>query len=172
MQSSISIDVHAPPRLVFDLARDIERWPDLLPHYREVRVLERHDDGSITARMLATRMVVRRLGYGIPVAWRARAGSDPAGLELWFRHLGGATSGMAVTWHLEPAVDGCRVTIEHIFEPRVPGWARLLDALFVRPIAGRTLATFKAIAEAAHAAEASPALSAGSRRRASAKESA
>ena len=172
MRSSISIDVQAPPRLVFDLARDIERWPDLLPHYREVRVLERHDDGSITARMLATRTIVRRLGYGVPVAWRARAGSDPAGLRLSFRHLGGATGGMAVTWRLEPAVDGCRVTIEHVFEPRVRGWARLLDGLFVRPIAGRTLATFKAIAEAAHAAAAaSPAAAARSKRRAAAKES-
>ena len=28
------------------------------------------------------------------------------------------------------------------------GWAQILDRLFVRPIAGRTLATFKAIAEA------------------------
>ena len=177
MRSSISIDVQAPPRLVFELARDVKRWPDLLPHYRDVHVLERHDDGSLTARMLATRPLVRRLGYGIPVAWRARVGSDPDAPSLSFRHLGGATNGMDVTWRIEAAGDGCRVTIEHVFEPRVPGWARLVDRLFVRPIAGRTLATFKAIAEAAQASVAAAAprtapRPARSRRRSPAKESA
>jgi ribosome-associated toxin RatA of RatAB toxin-antitoxin module len=152
MRSSIAIDVGAPPTLVFELARDVERWPQLLPHYRDVRVLERHPDGSLTARMLAIRPVVRRLGYGIPVAWRARVRVDTADLGLSFRHVGGATNGMDVTWRLESSDGGCKVTIEHVFQPRVPGWARIVDGLFVRPIAGRTLATFKAIAEAAEAA--------------------
>jgi hypothetical protein len=40
------------------------------------------------------------------------------------------------------------VTISHEFSPRVPGFARFVDRFFTRPIAGRTLATFKALAEA------------------------
>ena len=168
MRSSIAVDVRAPARLVFELARDVERWPDLLPHYRTVHVLDRHDDESVTARMVAIRPLLRRLGYGIPVTWRARVRGDPAGPGLSFRHLGGATDGMAVTWGFEPNDDGCRVTIEHVFEPRFPGWATFVDSLFVRPIAGRTLASFKAIAEAADAATDH----ARSRRRATAKRSA
>ena len=168
MRSSISVDVRAPAGLVFELARDVERWPDLLPHYREVRVEDRHPGGAITARMLATRDVVRRLGYGVPVAWRARLGSDRPTLTLWFRHLGGATKGMDVRWRIEPADDGCRVTIEHDFAPRVPAWAEILDRMFVRPIAARTLASFKAIAEATDAAG----RRARSGRRSAAKESA
>ena len=152
MRSSISIDVRAPARLVFELAREIERWPDLLPHYRDVRVVERRADGSVTARMLAIRPIVQRLGYGIPVAWRARFRSHPDDLGLSFRHEGGATAGMYVTWQIEPTDVGCRVTIEHVFGPRVPGWASVVDVAFVRPIAGRTLGTFKVIAEAADAA--------------------
>jgi uncharacterized membrane protein len=167
MRSSVSIDVRAPARLVFELARDVERWPDLLPHYREVRVLERHLDGSVTARMVATRPVVRRVGYGVPVAWRARITSDATRQDLSFHHLGGATAGMAVAWRIEPSEGGCRVTIEHLFAPRTPGWAPLLDRLFVRPIAARTLPTFKAIAEAADAAS----RRARSARHAGAKES-
>jgi ribosome-associated toxin RatA of RatAB toxin-antitoxin module len=152
VRSSISIDVEAPPRLVFELARNVERWPDLLPHYRRVRVVERHDDGSTTARMVATRAVIDSVGYGIPVAWRARVWADADAPGLRFRHLGGATNGMDVTWRIEPTADGCHVTIEHDFAPRMPGWAALIDRSFVRPIAGRTLATFKSIAEAAAAA--------------------
>jgi ribosome-associated toxin RatA of RatAB toxin-antitoxin module len=148
MRSAISIDVDAPAKLVFGLARDVTRWPALLPHYRDVRVLQPHDDGSMTARMLAIRPVVPALGYGIPVAWRARVWQDPATLGLRFRHQGGATDGMDVAWRIEPAGGGCHVTIEHDFSPRVPGFARFVDRFFTRPIAGRTLATFKTLAEA------------------------
>ena len=148
MRSTIGIDVEAEPRLVFDLARDIERWPALLPHYVRVRVLERHADGSRSLQMTAVRRVVPILGLGIPVAWRARTWAEEPTLRLRFKHVGGATKGMDVTWRIEPTAGGCRVSIEHDFRPRIAPWAAVVDRLFVRPIAGRTLATFKAIAEA------------------------
>ena len=55
---------------------------------------------------------------------------------------------MDVTWTIEPAGGGTRVDIAHDFRPRVPGFAAFVDRAFTRPIAGRTLATFKALAEA------------------------
>jgi hypothetical protein len=62
---------------------------------------------------------------------------------------------MDVTWRITaaPGGRGCRVEIEHVFAPRVPGWAWLIDRAFTRPIAGRTLATFRSIAEAVVAAD-------------------
>ena len=150
MRSTLSIDVEAPARLVFDLCRDVRRWPALLPHYRDVRVEERDPEpgGVMTARMLAVRPIVPLLGYGLPVAWRSRTWAEEAPLRLRFVHLGGATKGMDVTWRSEATPAGCRVSIDHDFDPRVPGWAALVHRLFVEPIATRTLATFKGIAEA------------------------
>lgn len=148
MRSTLSIAIDAPARVVFDLARDVERWPALLPHYRDVRVEERGPDGAVIARMVAIRPVVPMLGYGIPVAWRSRTWAEEATLRLRFVHRGGATNGMDVTWRIEEAPAGCRVSIEHDFDPRVPGWAVLVHRLFVQPIATRTLDSFKAIAEA------------------------
>jgi hypothetical protein len=69
-------------------------------------------------------------------------------LRLRFAHRGGATNGMSVTWRIEPLANGSRITIEHDFRPRFAPWALVVDRLFTRPIASRTLATFKAIAEA------------------------
>lgn len=154
MRSTLSVDVVAPARLVFDLARDVQRWPRLLPHYLDVRVEERHPDGAVTARMVALRAIVPRLGYGIPVAWRARTWAEEADLRLRFVHLGGATAGMDVTWRIEPVPTGCRVSIEHVFRPGVAAWSTIVERLFVQPIAGRTLATFKAIAESVAASPA------------------
>jgi ribosome-associated toxin RatA of RatAB toxin-antitoxin module len=148
MRTSVAIDIAAPPELVFQLARDVERWPRLLPHYLRVRVQARHPDGARTAQMVAIRRVVPAIGLGIPVAWRARTWSEDATRSLRFRHLGGATAGMDVTWRIEPTPAGSHVTIEHDFAAAPAAWAAVIDRLFVRPIAARTLATFKAIAEA------------------------
>jgi ribosome-associated toxin RatA of RatAB toxin-antitoxin module len=153
VQSTISIDVAAPPALVFRLARDVERWPRLLPHYVSVSVVERPPDGSVVAEFVARRPLVPVLGLGLPVAWRSRTWNEPEARRLRFVHRGGATDGMDVTWRIEPAPDGCRVSIDHDFRPRVPGWAALVDRLFTRPIAGRTLATFRDIAESVHETE-------------------
>src|SRR5262245_20226785 len=107
MLSTIAIAIEAPPRLVFDLARDIERWPALFPHYVRVDAQQRREDGALTARMVAIRSLIPVLGLGIPVAWRARTWSEADALRLRFVHLGGATKGMNVTWRIEPTETGC-----------------------------------------------------------------
>ena len=87
MRSTLSIDIEAPARLVFDLARDVQRWPALLPHYRDVRVEEREAQpgGAVTARMLAIRPVVPLLGSIIAERYtfftRAAAPRMPGGVH-------------------------------------------------------------------------------------------
>lgn len=99
---------------------------------------------------------VRPVGrFSIPVWWRAEQwseDSDVNDLRLRFVHVGGATRGMKVVWHIRPTDLGCRATIEHEFRRRLPLlgeelFPRLVDRLFVRPIAGRTLRRFKELAE-------------------------
>ena len=55
MDSTVSIEIDAPPELVFRLARDIERWPRLLPHYLGVRREGGTADGALILRMIAVR---------------------------------------------------------------------------------------------------------------------
>ncbi len=154
MLTSIGIDVSAPAERLFDLARDVSRWPQLLPHYRSVKV-ERRSGDLIQARMVAVRPVFGALG--IPVAWRAEQweeANDRDDLRLRFRHVWGVTRGMDVTWHIRPSRCGCRVTIEHAFRRRLPILGdgvlpAFVDRFFTRAIAQRTLRTFKALAEGA-----------------------
>ncbi len=155
MRSSIGIDVAAPADLVFRLARDVERWPRLLPHYvRASPAAEPDDAGRRLVAFVARRSLIPVLGLGLPVAWQSLTWAEAPERQLRFLHRGGATNGMDVTWRIDhrPGLDGSaaasHVEIEHDFRPRVPGWAFLIDRLFTRPIAGRTLATFRDIAEA------------------------
>lgn len=165
MRSSIGIRVAAPAERLFSIARDVERWPQLLPHYRRVVIHERAE-GRVLAQMVAERRFGR---IAIPVTWRAEQWAepdDPADLRLRFRHVRGVTTGMDVTWHVRPVAGGCDVTIEHDFRRRLPLVGdrlpllgdRLLpaivDRVFVRHIAGRTLATFRDLAESAEQADA------------------
>ena len=150
MRSTIGVDVAAPAELVFRLARDVERWPDLLPHYVRADAVAPPDAaGRRLVRFVARRAFVPVMGLAVPIAWRSLTWSEPDTRRLRFVHRGGATNGMDVTWRIEDGRDGAptRVEIEHDFQPRFPPWAALIDRFFTRPIAGRTLASFRAIAE-------------------------
>jgi ribosome-associated toxin RatA of RatAB toxin-antitoxin module len=148
MHSTIAMDVAAPPGLVFSLACDVERWELLLPHYARSRARERRADGSLVVDFVARRPLIGVLGIGLPVTWRSRTWNEPATRRLRFAHVAGATKGMDVTWRIDAVAGGSHVSIDHDFRPRVALFAVFVDRAFTRPIAGRTLATFKALAEA------------------------
>jgi ribosome-associated toxin RatA of RatAB toxin-antitoxin module len=155
VRSSLGIDIAAPPELVFALARDVTRWDRVLPHYARSRLVRRDGDVRV-CDFIARRPLLPLLGLGLPVAWRSRTWDEPVTCRLRFVHIAGATRGMDVTWTIEPHGDGCRVEITHAFAPAVPLFAALVDGFFTRPIAGRTLSTFKALAEALAETSVSP----------------
>lgn len=128
------------------LAAATERWPEILPHYRWVTVLEGGGDHKVVE------MAARR--DRIPVKWRAiqfvdRSGPAPV---IRFRHIWGVTKGMEVAWTFAPGPAGVAVTIDHDFDPPWPLVGNLVSnhvigPQFVEAIAGKTLATIKAIVE-------------------------
>jgi ribosome-associated toxin RatA of RatAB toxin-antitoxin module len=147
VRSLLEADIAAPAALVFSLVRDPALWPRLLPHYAQARVLADGPADLRTMQFVARRSLVPWLGVSLPVAWRSRTSSDPELLTLRFDHVGGATAGMRVTWRIVPSGDGCSVSVEHQFDRGPRFYPRLVERLFTRPIASRTLATFKLLAE-------------------------
>jgi ribosome-associated toxin RatA of RatAB toxin-antitoxin module len=136
----------APPERIFALAADVERWPQLLPHYRYVRRLPT-PDGQREFAMGARR-------GRIPVRWRATQRPDPQRNVIEFRHTGGVTRGMQVAWRLVPTDGGTDVSIEHTLELRWPligafAASRVIGPQFIDPIARRTLRRIKRLAETA-----------------------
>jgi len=145
MHSEISTWIGAPPEAVYPLVVDLARWPERLPHYRYVRVLSR-DRMETLAAMSARRGI-------IPVFWHAIQTPEPSSRRVHFRHVRGITRGMRVVWTLEPERGGTRASIHHELTlgwPLLGRWfaERIIAREFIEPIAGRTLARFKAIAEA------------------------
>ena len=146
--------VAAPLPVIFDLARDVERWPEHLSHYRFVRFAKRDGlDGGVV-EMSANRPF-GPLGW--PTFWRSEMQTIPlAGAKspaIRFRHIGGITTGMDVVWEFSPHGSGTDVRIVHVWDgPPVPLIGSLaarsvIGPLFVHGIASRTLAGLARAAE-------------------------
>ena len=151
MHTENVVDMRGDLARIVHLAADVERWPELLPHYRWVTLLEGGGDRKVVE------MAARR--DRIPVKWRAvqeihRDGATPV---ITYHHIGGVTKGMDVDWTFEQVDDVVRVRIRHDFQPPWPivggpvsRW--IIGPQFVANIAGKTLATIKATVEAERAA--------------------
>ena len=145
METTTRRQMQADPDVVFGLAAAVERWPEILPHYRWVRVLRAEPDAKLV-EMAASR-------DGIPVRWRAIQQLEPSERRIKFRHVGGITRGMEVAWRLQPNGDGVLVEIWHRFRPSWPlvpdGLIRLVvGEFFIHNIASKTLSRVAALAEA------------------------
>src|SRR5438046_6179986 len=141
--------IRAPMERAFQVASDVERWPEILSHYRWVRFIDRHQRGG-TVEMAAWRP------FGLfryPTWWVSEMTLDRAAREIRYRHVRGTTTGMDVVWRLVGESDGVAVTIAH--EWTGPAWplvgpveARLVSGpVLINMIAYRTLAGIKRFAE-------------------------
>lgn len=140
---------------IFQLAADIQRWPEILPHYREVIVFEQSDDSSRKiVEMAAVRADFPVKGRSFPVRWQSVQICEPETNKIYFKHLAGVALGMWVVWTMEDDLwgRGVAVTIRHDLTyplPLLNGWfARdMVGDQFVHAIAGRTLTVIKDIVE-------------------------
>jgi ribosome-associated toxin RatA of RatAB toxin-antitoxin module len=136
--------MHAPKTLIFETAANLELWPEILPHYRYIRYLERGPNRNIVV-MAATRS-------GIPISWTSEQIIDRERLEVRFHHLKAFTKGMRVTWRFQDAPGGVLVEIEHDLAFRVNFMASIADKIigdfFIHHIANKTLRDMKAYVEA------------------------
>jgi ribosome-associated toxin RatA of RatAB toxin-antitoxin module len=144
MRSEVSIHINAPPDLVYSLVSDLDHWAVWLNHYRYVRVLERTQNG-VRAAMSAWR-------GPIPVFWHAVQEAESTTRTIRFKHVRGLTRGMDVLWTIEPEEKGTRARIYHDLDlkwPVIGPWVaeQVIARHFIEPIAGRTLVSFKNIAE-------------------------
>lgn len=142
----------ASVRAVFNVVRDVEKWPSHLSHYRWVRFVERDSTRGGIVEMSADRPFGP---FGWPTFWRSLMEVDESRPAVRFRHIGGITTGMEVEWAFEPADAGTHITLLHEWNgPRWPiiGGAAaktVIGPVFVHGIASRTLAGLVRVAEGA-----------------------
>lgn len=145
----------APVSLCYRIAAAVERWPQLLPHYRWVRFHARGGRGEGRVEMAAWRIFPAALRF--PTWWVSEMWSDAEEPAIEYRHVEGITRGMAVRWEFLPAGEHTRLRVLHAWDgPAWPlvgaaAWRYVIGPHFVSAIAQRTLAGVAAEAERAAA---------------------
>jgi uncharacterized membrane protein len=148
VHTETAIVMQVDVQTIYRLAAAVERWPELLPHYRRVRVLQ--DDGACRLVEMAA------MRDRIPVSWRAEQCCFPDDPRITFRHVRGVTTGMEVEWRFQSVDGGVRVAILHDLKlgwPVIGGFVadRIIGPFFIANIAGKTLRRIKQLAEAEEA---------------------
>jgi ribosome-associated toxin RatA of RatAB toxin-antitoxin module len=148
MHTETRIHIDASPMTVYRFAEATERWPEILPHYRWVHVLDLEGDSKLVE--MAAKRDFRLFNW--PVRWWAAQTCFPDEPRIAFKHVGGVTKGMEVEWLFKSKGDGVEVTIVHDLElnwPLIGGIAAnwVVGPVFVDAIAGRTLRVVKELAE-------------------------
>jgi ribosome-associated toxin RatA of RatAB toxin-antitoxin module len=134
----------APADLCWQVAADVERWPEILPHYRWVRFVRKDGFASGVVEMAAFR------DFGParwPTWWMSEMRCDAERRTVRYRHVDGITRGMDVVWEVCPLADDLsHLRIVHTWTG--PDWPLIgeiaanavIGPHFVSAIAGRTLA--------------------------------
>jgi ribosome-associated toxin RatA of RatAB toxin-antitoxin module len=144
MHKTNSIIMCAPRMIIFETAANLELWPRILPHYRNIRYLEQSSSRNVVV-MAATRS-------GIPISWTSEQIIDRDRVEVRFHHLNAFTKGMLVIWTFQEVPAGVLVEIKHDLAFRVKILAPIADKIigdfFIHYIANRTLRCMKSYVEA------------------------
>lgn len=156
MHTRNEIFIRAPLEACLAAASDVERWPEILPHYRWVTFQRKDGPGAGRVEMAAWRKF-GSLGY--PVWWVSEMQTDRKAGIVRYHHVDGITTGMDVEWLFEETDAGTRVVIVHDWSgPRWPvigGLAarRVIGPQFIHVVADRTLAGVRASVESAQEQE-------------------
>ena len=144
----------ASPMTAFRVGADVERWPEILPHYRWVRFHEKRGFAHGVVEMAAW----RPFGFlKYPTWWVSEMSHDESVPIVRYRHIDGITRGMDVRWEFEAVDGGTKIRIVHEWDG--PRWPLIGPAAanavigpgFISAIARRTLAGVAT--EAAHLEE-------------------
>lgn len=140
----------ASPDVCFEVAADVERWPDILSHYRWVRFQRKDGFARGLVEMAAWRPFP---GFGYPTWWASEMDHDRTTRTVTYKHVGGITTGMDVWWEVIDEGDQTLLQIIHEWDgPRWPLIGRfaanwVIGPHFIHAIASRTLAGIVAEAE-------------------------
>lgn len=150
MYTHNEIFIEADPEACLHAASDVERWPSILPHYRDV--VFTHRDGPERGRVLMK--AIRHFGaLAYPIWWESEMEVDPQSRTIRYTHVRGITRGMEVEWRLAANGRGTHVEIDHDWPgpawPLIGGLAGrgIIGPHFVHVVAARTLAGIKQAVE-------------------------
>jgi coenzyme Q-binding protein COQ10 len=139
-----TIAIAAPARIVYELAKDQERFPQFMPDVETVAVLERHPDRVISRW--------KTLVEEAPIEWIEEDRFDDEALRIDYKLLEGDLDTFEGTWSFEHRDGVTQVVLGVEFDFGVPTLAELIGPTLLKKVRENSemmLAALKAEAERA-----------------------
>lgn len=138
------VSVAAPVERVYEIARDIERFPEFMADVVEVEILEQTPERQVSRWVGLIKELNRKINWTEEDFW------DEESRSCEFRMLEGDYTSYGGSWKFEPEGDGCLVTLAVEFEYEVPLVGALIKNLLKKKMqenCDSMLAALKAEAE-------------------------
>jgi coenzyme Q-binding protein COQ10 len=136
------IDIAAPARAVYELAKDQERFPQFMPDVESVKVLERHPDHWVTRW--------KTLVEEAPIEWTEEDRFDDGALRIDYKLIEGDLDTFEGAWTFEESGGITRVVLGVDYDFGVPTLAELIGPTLEKKVKENSemmLAALKAEAE-------------------------
>lgn len=127
LHSEILID--APARRVYELAKDVERFPEFLPNVEQVTIQSREGDRTVSEWVGLVPEFRRAIRWVEEDRW------DDEALRCEFRCLSGDWDRYEGTWSFAQAEEKCQVRLDISYEYHVPLVGPLIKRLLHRLVA-------------------------------------
>jgi ribosome-associated toxin RatA of RatAB toxin-antitoxin module len=115
--------IQAPPQKVYELAKDIERFPEFLPNVQQVSITEREGGRVVSAWVGLVPEFKRTIKWVEEDVW------NDADLSCQFRLLSGDWDRYDGTWSFTPQESGTRARLTITYEYNVPLIGALIKQL-------------------------------------------
>jgi len=138
------VSVAAPVERVYEIARDIERFPEFMADVVEVEILEQTPERQVSRWVGLIKELNRKINWTEEDFW------DEESRSCAFRMLEGDYTSYGGGWKFEPEGDGCLVTLVVDFKYEVPLVGALIKNLLKKKMqenCDSMLAALKAEAE-------------------------
>jgi coenzyme Q-binding protein COQ10 len=140
------IEVAVDPQTAFELAREVEKYPDFMPDVDEVKVLERRDDGYTRVSWVGHAKVA---SIDKLVKWTEEEWWDKDNLTSKFELVEGDYKHYRGDWKFEKSNGGARIKLTVDFDLGLPLIGPMIVKLLDRIMQDNIDGMLKAIKERA-----------------------
>ena len=118
--------IGSAPNLVYNIAKDVERYPEVLPDLDSVTILSDDGNGSVTSKWqgsISVGPLTRQISWTEIDIW------DDANLTCRFDLVEGDMKKYSGLWTFTPADGGCKVDLAVDFELGIPVLGPLVNRI-------------------------------------------
>ncbi len=134
-----AIEIRAPRRAIYELAKDMERYPEFMPDVESVTVLSRNGNQTVTRW--------KTLVEEAPIEWTEVDVFDDANTRIDYRLIEGDLDKFEGSWTFEEHDGVTRVVLGVDYDFGVPSLAELIGPILQKKVEENSLMMLRALKE-------------------------